>query len=54
VWERPLGVFIDLSIQGFNTVVDIASEVKFFGVKLDEFTPVIRTNSCTVRNSIYF
>jgi hypothetical protein len=35
------GVFIDLFVQGFDMVVEIASEVKFFKVKLDEFAPII-------------
>jgi hypothetical protein len=37
------GVFIDLFVQGFDMAVDIASEVKFFEVKLDEFAPVVPT-----------
>jgi hypothetical protein len=35
------GVFIDLFVQGLDMAVEIASEVKFFEVKLDEFAPVI-------------
>ena len=37
------GVFIDLFVQGFDMAVEIASEVKFFEVKLDEFAPVVPT-----------
>lgn len=35
------GVFIDLFVQGFDMAVDITSEVKFFEVKLDEFSPAV-------------
>jgi hypothetical protein len=37
------GVFIDLFVQGFDMAVEIASEVKFFEVKLDEYAPVVPT-----------
>jgi hypothetical protein len=51
MWEHPLRVFIDPFIQGFNTALDIASEVKFCEVKLDEFAPVIST---AVQSEIHY
>lgn len=45
------GVFIDLFVQGFDMAVDIASELKFFEVKLDEFAPVVPT---TVESKIRY
>jgi hypothetical protein len=45
------GVFIDLFVQGFDMAVDIASELKFFEVKLDEFAPVVPT---TVESKIHY
>jgi hypothetical protein len=45
------GVFINLFLQGFSMAVDIASELKFFNVKLDEFTPIIPT---VVQSEIHY
>src|SRR5882724_10160597 len=37
--DEEYGVLMDLFIQGFDLVVGLTSEVKFFEVKLDEFAP---------------
>lgn len=44
------GVFIDLFVQGFDMAVEIASEVKFFEVKVDEHAPCLPHNAeCQLR-----
>lgn len=40
-----IGVLLDLFTQGIEMGIQVASEVKFFEVKLDEYAPVASTNA---------